>query len=60
MSHTWLASHTGAIDLCACSRIRSPCFPPPAVSCQKPAPKSAPPSTPYSARPIKANTSGNA
>ena len=58
ISHTWLASQTRAIDRWAWSRIRSASGPLPAVSCQIPAPKSAPPSTAYSARPITAKTSG--
>jgi hypothetical protein len=45
ISHTWLASHTGAIDSWACSRMRSPRSPRPAPSCQTAAPKSAPPRT---------------
>ncbi len=45
ISHTWLASHTGPIEWCACSRIFSPRSPEPVNSCQNPAPKSAPPST---------------
>ena len=44
-SHTWFASHTGAIASCACSRTASPRAPRPASSCHRPAPKSAPPST---------------
>ena len=45
ISHTWLASHTGPIELWACSRMRSARGPSPATRSQKPAPKSAPPST---------------
>ncbi len=55
ISHTWLASHTGAIESCASSRIGSLR---PDTSCQNPAPKSAPPSTPYRARPASAKASG--
>ena len=56
ISQTWLASQTGAIESCAWSRTRSPCGP--ASSCQKPAPKSAPPSTTYSVSPIRMNSIG--
>ncbi len=45
ISHTWLASHTGAMEWWACSRTSSPRSPRPAISCQNPAPKSAPAST---------------
>src|SRR5438105_921469 len=58
-SQTWLASQTGAIDSCAWSRMRCPSAPPPAVSCQIPAPKSAPPRPVYSARPTSAKISGS-
>src|SRR4051795_8929095 len=42
ISHTWLASHTGAITLCAKSRMRRPSAVRAAVTCQMAAPKSAP------------------
>ncbi len=58
INHTWLASQTRAIDRWAWSRIRSASGPVPAVSCQIPAPKSAPPSTVYSTRPIRTKTIG--
>ena len=45
ISHTWLASHTGLIERCTMPRTRPPRRSPPAVRSQKPAPKSAPPST---------------
>ena len=45
ISQTWFASQTGPIAWWAWSRIASPSRASPAVSCQKPAPKSAPPST---------------
>src|SRR5438270_13197182 len=60
INHTWLASHTGAIEWWACSRTRSACSPPPANSCQKPAPKSAPASTVYIASPTSTKTIGSA
>jgi len=59
ISQTWLASQTGAIDSCACSRMRSASAPLPAVSCQMPVPKSAPARTVYSARPTSAKISGS-
>src|SRR5262245_10339233 len=58
MSQTWFASQTGPIALCACSRearSRSPRSP---SSCQNPAPKSAPASTAYAAKPIRIRTTG--
>jgi hypothetical protein len=45
MSQTWLASQTGLIERCTSPRMRPPRRSPPAVRSQKPAPKSAPPST---------------
>ena len=45
ISHTWLASHTGLIERWIMPRTRPPRASPPAVRSQKPAPKSAPPST---------------
>ena len=45
ISHTWLASHTGLIERWIIPRTRPPRRSPPAVRSQKPAPKSAPPST---------------
>ena len=45
ISHTWLASHTGLIERWTIPRIRPPRRSPPAVRSQKPAPKSALPST---------------
>ena len=45
ISHTWLASHTGLIERWTMPRTRPPRASPPAVRSQKPAPKSAPPST---------------
>jgi hypothetical protein len=45
ISHTWLASHTGAIARLIIARTGAPRSAPPAVRSQKPAPKSAPPST---------------
>src|SRR4051794_7674446 len=60
ISQTWLASQTGAIERCACSRMRSACGPRPAKSCQNPASKSAPASTVYRAAPASTNTSGSA
>src|SRR5919197_484599 len=50
-SQTWLVSQTGPIAWCACSRISFARSPWPPQSCQKPAPKSAPPSTAYAASP---------
>ena len=45
ISQTWLASQTGLIERCTIPRIRPPRRAPPAVRSQKPAPKSALPST---------------
>jgi hypothetical protein len=45
ISHTWLASQTGLIERCTIPRTRPPRSAPPAVRSQKPAPKSALPST---------------
>jgi hypothetical protein len=45
MSHTWLASHTGAIAWYVKSRTGRPFAPGPASRYQSPAPKSAPAST---------------
>ena len=45
ISHTWLASHTGLIERWIIPRTRPPRWAPPAVRSQKPAPKSALPST---------------
>ena len=45
MSQTWFASHTGPIAQSTNARARSPRSSWPAVSDQKPAPKSAPPNT---------------
>ena len=45
ISHTWLASHTGLIERWIIPRRRPPFSAPPAVRSQKPAPKSALPST---------------
>jgi hypothetical protein len=45
MSQTWLASHTGLMERWTIPRMRPPREAPPAVRSQKPAPKSAPPST---------------
>src|SRR4051794_21577226 len=59
ISHTWLASQTGAIDSWACSRMCSPRSPRPAPSCHTAAPKSAPPSTTYSVSPMSANAIGS-
>ena len=42
ISHTWLASQTGAMAWSMTSRGRSPRLVPPATRSQKPAPKSAP------------------
>ena len=45
ISQTWLASHTGAIARLIMPATGAPRSAPPAVRSQKPAPKSAPPST---------------
>ena len=45
ISQTWFASQTGPIARWAWSRIAAASCAPPAVRCQKPAPKSAPAST---------------
>ena len=45
ISQTWLASQTGAIERWIIPRTRAPREAPPAVRSQKPAPKSAEPST---------------
>ena len=45
ISHTWFASQTGLIERWIRPRTRPPRAAPPAVRSQKPAPKSAPPST---------------
>ena len=42
MSHTWLASHTGPIELSTRVRTRRPRPPRPPSGSQTPAPKSAP------------------
>src|SRR5258708_9705579 len=51
INHTWLASHTGPRAWSISARGRRPRRAPPAVRSQKPAPKSAPPSTAYRATP---------
>jgi hypothetical protein len=45
ISQTWLASHTGDIARLIIARTGAPRSAPPAVRSQKPAPKSAPPSS---------------
>jgi hypothetical protein len=45
ISQTWFASQTGPIERFTSPRTRAPRWAPPAVRSQKPAPKSAPPST---------------
>jgi hypothetical protein len=44
ITQTWLASHTGPIERCACPRSAWPRAPA-LSSCHRPAPKSAPPRT---------------
>src|SRR4051812_45771694 len=58
MSHTWLASHTGPMPWWLSSRIARPRGESPATRYQKPAPKSAKPSTAYATRPMRMKTIG--